>query len=1302
MVDRLANAPTGTDAMQRPGVGESEVEKATAASQALPPPSGADVGAASPAAEQRAPAHPVAAMKAAAKPAPKSTPRPGGAARVSKPSAPSGPKPSPIKATAAPGASAGAAVSGAIVGEAEQAASEQARLATATMKTGARAKAMAATPPAASAVKAVAGSAAGPANEGLAGGKAAQIGDMANAPAGAFDRAGFIAAIEAKVNAQAPKTLEQADGFEQSGALESVKQGVKESAGGTTQVASGAVEQATEAPPDPSRGTTKQGGELPISPTPPAPASVGAAAAMPLPKPPASTDLSAPKRETDAEMASAGVTEEQLATSNEPTFTSALDAKKQGEAHSASAPDPVRAAEKQTIRAAAAGAKNDEVSALGAMFTARKSANAAVDSEKTSKKGQNEGARAQVVARLESIYSKTQSATKAILDGIDAKVDSAFDSGESQARKAFENKYKHELDRFKDDRYSGVLGSGRWLKDKLFSPPAEVGRIIEASRQLYLAEMRKVVGRIADIVGAELTKAKDLVAAGRREINDYVAALPKDLQKQGAELAKGVQGKFDALDQEVDSKKDEVVDKIVDRYKSAKAEVDERVDAMKAENMGLWDRAKAAVVGVIQTIIELKNALVSALRKAAGAITMIIRDPIGFLNNLIAAFTQGLQMFFGNIKTHLVNGVVKWLTGAMGDMQITLPEKFDLKGIVDLVLQVLGITWHNIRAQIVKRLGPAGEAVIGRIEQGVGIIAQLLTSGPIALWTLIVEKVSGLWDMVIGKIQEFVEGTIIAQGIQWLMSLINPAAAFIKACKMIIDGVMWLWNNASRIMQLIDTIASSAVAIAKGSIGAAASAIEQVLGRLTPMLISFLADLLNIGGIAQKVKEIIGAVRKPINNVIGAVVDGAVKFGRKLLGSPLGKKLAGGFKQAKAFGKNQIDKAKRLGDKAVQKVKKKLYGGDDSPEGKQQRETAGATAAVNHVNKWAGKKIGAAVAIPGLMAIKLKNGLGRLDLIKMGQFWGVEASVDRSTSKPSGALAQGSDTIEADAGTPGHARENGAKGGRLLVGLIGSYNDIGGAKAQDPRRGTFKFLLLEAEHLIRREFLDELMRTAGLPGIPRGGQSYRDQTTVKIYEAAADEKTRGWESGSNKASVIRQAAAAKAQATGRDDMLRRLRDILKDWAYATKIETAHMVVRENAALGADRGTVGDPQPTASLIDQAYTRQLGQALTLLDAQAEMAGGERDLGESAWAQQLLAGTGHLGAPSVRRGFVGSERVATISYESPRMQVHFTARGGGNVTWELTQRGRPTASGIANPGTIATIVAEIEARRAEAKGS
>ena len=56
---------------------------------------------------------------------------------------------------------------------------------------------------------------------------------------------------------------------------------------------------------------------------------------------------------------------------------------------------------------------------------------------------------------------------KKILDGIDPKVEAAFEQGEAGARSAFESYVAAKMSAYKKDRYGGWLGGFRWAKDKL-------------------------------------------------------------------------------------------------------------------------------------------------------------------------------------------------------------------------------------------------------------------------------------------------------------------------------------------------------------------------------------------------------------------------------------------------------------------------------------------------------------------------------------------------------------------------------------------------------------------------------------------------------------------------------------------------------------------------------------------------------------------------------------------------------------------------------------------------------------------
>ena len=58
-----------------------------------------------------------------------------------------------------------------------------------------------------------------------------------------------------------------------------------------------------------------------------------------------------------------------------------------------------------------------------------------------------------------------------------------------------------------------------------------------------------------------------------------------------------------------------------------------------------------------------------------------------------------------NIGTHLQQGLIGWLTGAIAGAGITLPEKFDLPGIFQLVMQLLGLSFDKIMAKVSQVFG---------------------------------------------------------------------------------------------------------------------------------------------------------------------------------------------------------------------------------------------------------------------------------------------------------------------------------------------------------------------------------------------------------------------------------------------------------------------------------------------------------------------------------------------------------------------------------------------------------------------
>jgi phage-related protein len=266
-------------------------------------------------------------------------------------------------------------------------------------------------------------------------------------------------------------------------------------------------------------------------------------------------------------------------------------------------------------------------------------------------------------------------------------------------------------------------------------------------RNLFIDKMDAVINNVIQIIARALAEAKAAVASGKKEVQAYVEKLPADLRKVGDQAANDVQEKFDQLESSIDSKQNELVEKLASKYNEKLQAVDARIEELKAANQGLVDKAINAVVGAIKAILKLKDLLLNVLAKIIDVVVGIIKDPIGFLGNLIDGVKLGLNNFISALPKHLVNALVAWLTGELGPMGIKIPDDiFSLEGIFSLVMQILGLTWDAIRAKAVKLLG---EPVVKALETGFEIFKILINEGPIGLWKYVKEVVGNLKDMVI-------------------------------------------------------------------------------------------------------------------------------------------------------------------------------------------------------------------------------------------------------------------------------------------------------------------------------------------------------------------------------------------------------------------------------------------------------------------------------------------------------------------------------------------------------------------------
>ena len=216
------------------------------------------------------------------------------------------------------------------------------------------------------------------------------------------------------------------------------------------------------------------------------------------------------------------------------------------------------------------------------------------------------------------------------------------------------------------------------------------------------------------------------------------------------------------------------------------------------------------------------------INKGAAVLKAIFTKPIVFVKNLMKAAITGFENFGKNFLKHLKDALFEWLTGSLEGLK--LPTTWDFKGIVGVALQMIGISYQNIRKHMVTVMG---EPVVAGLEKGFTLVKTLITEGPMAAWEQLKEMASDMRDAFIDAVKDFIKIKIIEQAIQWVVSLFIPGAGIIKAVIGIYDTVVFFIQKAKQIAKMIGDFLGSIGEIAAGNIGAAADAMETRPGAWT-------------------------------------------------------------------------------------------------------------------------------------------------------------------------------------------------------------------------------------------------------------------------------------------------------------------------------------------------------------------------------------------------------------------------------------------------------------------------------------
>ena len=621
------------------------------------------------------------------------------------------------------------------------------------------------------------------------------------------------------------------------------------------------------------------------------------------------TDVSNFTKEADNKLKEEGVTQEQIDMVDSGDLAKANQEKKGMEKAAKNEPLAIQKFAQQETAKVDKDLKQQENKERTAIKAKRKAGLGATSEKQKKTKSDLEKKRDEVAAHINGIYKTAQDKVKKTLADLETQSMKRFDEGNAAATKEFEDTVNRELAAFKADRYSGWFGWARKVRDwwKGMDDLPAVAAIFDRNRTVFVNTINRLVETISADNKRVIQECKDELARARAEIKTFVDSLKPELQGIGNKAAEEMTAKLDEMDKFIAKREEELQNQLKDKQTAAIKAIDEKIEKMKEAMAGalaklgkllLWAAKKFFTWALEKFGFSLSD-IESIISKGAAVLKAIFTGPIKFVKNLISAAKMGFTNFGKNFIKHLKDAVFEWLTGSLDN--IKLPDTWNLKGILSLVFQMLGLTYDNVRKHLVKYIP---EPVIKGLETTFDLLRTLVKEGPMAAWDQLKEIGKDIQDAFVTAVKDWIKWKVVEEAIKTVLAIFVPGAGIVRAIIAIYDTIVFFIKRAKDIMRMIGNFLGSIAEIAAGNIGAAATALEEGLARGLVLVIDFLARFLRLSGITGMIRKEIEKIRTKVDGILDKiakwVADKAKGLWKSAVGAAktVGKKVMGwlGFK----------------------------------------------------------------------------------------------------------------------------------------------------------------------------------------------------------------------------------------------------------------------------------------------------------------------------------------------------------------------------------------------------------------------
>ncbi len=571
-------------------------------------------------------------------------------------------------------------------------------------------------------------------------------------------------------------------------------------------------------------------------------------------------------------------------------------------------PALVLAKQKETLAKAHGDMAALQAKALAALTASRAGTVAKTEARQTRMTGTEEQKREQVSAQANAVLKKAQDDVRDQLKPLVATAMAKWEAEKARLTTDFKA-HLAEVQKWVNKRHESTLSR---IGDFFTGLPGWVKREYDAAEKTFADGVIAKLTEISAEVEAIIKACEKLIADARKEKDRIFTAAKGELGDWADQEKVKFDKQFDGLAAEVKAERTAFVKNISESASQAVNEVRAEIAELRKKAGGLAGRiadavrrfvddpVKFIIDGLLSLVGISPAAFWAVVAKIKKVVADIVDDPVKFANNLLKGIGQGFGLFFDNFPGHMVRGFLTWLLGDLKDVQI--PKELSLRGIVTFFLQIMGITWPNIRKIIAKKVGDKNLALIEKVWS---LVSFLIEQGPQGIYEMIKEKLDpqAIVDQVIDMAVEFMVTAIAKQAAVRLALLFNPAGAILQAIEAIYRVLKWVFENAARIFALVETIVNGLADIVAGNVGGFAKAVEKGLAMLIAPVLGFIADYFSLGDLPKMVAKQIKSFREWILAKIEGGLDWLIAKGKALL-AKLG---IGGKDKDKDKGKENAD-----------------------------------------------------------------------------------------------------------------------------------------------------------------------------------------------------------------------------------------------------------------------------------------------------------------------------------------------------------------------------------------------------------